>query len=171
MNQQFKITFSDLWATSSEDLEIRLPISEMENIHEHIHGHLTIEMFGKVVPHIWFFEPDDVCMNDWFSFLLACSERLKTVGSICTFDEGEQGQPAFVFERTESAVLFSIADSKVNGEVGDPDWDSIEIEYQLFNEVVQQFVIDFKELIEKTGNEISIRWLNEISKNKNWFES
>lgn len=41
------------------------------------------------------------------------------------FDEGEQGQPAFVFERDGDRGHFSIAASELSEVGGDPEWERV----------------------------------------------
>jgi hypothetical protein len=45
---------------------------------------------------------------------MLAAEALKTSGGRYVFDEGEQGQPAFVFEREGDQGFFSIAASEIS---------------------------------------------------------
>ena len=42
------------------------------------------------------------------------------------YDEGEQGQPAFIFERTGDTSFFSIADSQISDGLADTEWQRVE---------------------------------------------
>jgi hypothetical protein len=65
----------------------------------HVHGRVTIEIAGRAVPHLGHLGPDDVCLNTWLVGLCNAVNALAETGGKYIFDEGEQGQPAFSFER------------------------------------------------------------------------
>src|SRR5262249_6850004 len=62
----------------------------------------------------------------WLPELSHAAQALKTPGGRYSFDEGEQGQPAFVFEREGDEGFFTIAASEISDGVTDPDWQRIE---------------------------------------------
>src|SRR5260370_23174940 len=87
----------------------RLPLSHLKG-GDHLHGGLRIELGGGLVPDLGHFGPDDVCFNTWLPELRAVLQifRASSPGRHI-FDEGEQGQPAFVFERSDDLAYFSIS--------------------------------------------------------------
>lgn len=102
----------------------RLPLSELTD-ESHIHGGLRLEIAGRRVPHMGCWSPEDVCFDDWLEELRQASRCLAVVGGRHVFDEGEQGQPAFLFERDGQWGYFSIVASGISGAQGDPDWQRV----------------------------------------------
>jgi len=103
-----------------------LPLTSLEP-EQHIHGGLRIEIGGRLVPHLGFFGPDDVCFDTWVEELTQLVKKVVLCPEFThVFDEGEQGQPAFVFERRGDRVLFSIRDSEFSGGKADPEWQQVE---------------------------------------------
>jgi hypothetical protein len=108
------------------DVSDRLPLSQL-NPDEHIHGGLRIEIGGRLVPSLGYFGPDDVCFDTWLEELWLAAQALESSEhGRHVFDECEQGQPAFVFERDGDRGFFSIAPSGISGVEGDPDWQRVE---------------------------------------------
>jgi hypothetical protein len=87
----------------------------------HIHGRLAIEVNGISLPHLHHFDPGDVCVGEWV-FQLQCALRSLKGSAQSRFihDEGEQGQPAFLFEREGDRVFVSIVASVLSGGDADP---------------------------------------------------
>jgi hypothetical protein len=92
----------------------------------HIHGGLRLEIGGQLVPYLGYWGPDDVCFGQWLGELRQAARALEQPGGRHVFDEGEQGQPAFVFERDRERGFFSIAASEISGADGDPSWQRVE---------------------------------------------
>jgi hypothetical protein len=103
----------------------RMPLSALKPEH-HVHGGLRLEIAGRLVPCLGYWGPDDVCFGQWLTELSQAAEALKTPGGRHTFDEGEQGQPAFVFEREGDKGFFTIAASEMSDGVAHPDWQRVE---------------------------------------------
>src|SRR5262245_41071001 len=95
------ITFGDLWAYAGELSDERVSLSELAaDGRTHIDVRLELSINGRLLPYLGFFGPDDVCFNTWLCELRTAARRLsQSDHSEHVFDEGEQGQPAFKFER------------------------------------------------------------------------
>jgi hypothetical protein len=103
-------------------LNKRRPLSAL-TADSHVHGGLRLEIAGRLVPYLGYWGPDDVCFGQWLGELEQAARVLEQPGGRHVFDEGEQGQPAFVFEREGDRGFFSIAASEASdGGVADPDW-------------------------------------------------
>jgi hypothetical protein len=110
-----RITVGDLWtyAVSDSGGTARQPLSNLGGRKNagHVHGRLTITVADRIVPHLGYFGPDDVCLGEWLVELCGAVNALAHGQSEYLFDEGEQGQPAFKFERRGPEVVFSIVES------------------------------------------------------------
>ncbi|MBC7883634.1 MAG: hypothetical protein H7Y37_20280 [Anaerolineae bacterium] len=60
-----------------------------------------------------------------------------------TFDEGEKGQPAYLFEKEGESIYLSIIDSVLSGMEGDPEWQRVEFGYSDFLEQYLGFKAQF----------------------------
>lgn len=136
-----RIFAKDLWTTGDDaaDGSAREPLSRLgaEGSAGHVHGTLTIEIGGKSVPHLGYWGPDDVCLDTWLVELCQAVNTLRVAGADYTFDEGEQGQPAFKFERRGEDVALSIVASALSGAAGDPAWQKVRFAYQDFHDEVR----------------------------------
>ena len=103
----------------------RLPLSSLTP-GAHVHGGLRLEIAGRRVPYMGYWGEDDVCFGQWLEELQHAVDALHLDDGRHVFDEGEQGQPAFVFERSGSKGCFSIAPSMLSDADGDPDWHRVE---------------------------------------------
>lgn len=103
----------------------RRPLSALA-ADSHVHGGLRLEFAGRLVPYLGYWGPDDVCFGQWIGELVQAVAAMSQPGGRHVFDEGEQGQPAFVFERDGERGFFSIAASELSGAGGDPDWQRVE---------------------------------------------
>lgn len=105
-----------------------LPLSALSHFNRnHIHGGLRIEIGGRLVPHVGYFgNADDVCFAIWLDELKGVSTAFSEPTARYVFDEGEEGQPAFVFERSGESGFFSIVDSQISGTLGDAEWQRVE---------------------------------------------
>ena len=111
-----------------------LPLSALSD-DCHVHGGLRIIIHRRLVPRLGFFGPDDVCFSTWL-------EELETVYTLFraaetaryVFDEGEQGQPAFLFEREGKKMTLSIIASRISGGKADSDWQNVGFLYEDFND-------------------------------------
>jgi len=110
----------------------RLPLSSLDS-NSHIHGGLRIQIDDRYVPLLGYFGPDDVCFSTWIEELDNVVKAFddKETASY-TFDEGEQGQPAFFFEKKGGTMSLSIIDAGFSGGEADPDWQRIPFAYRDF---------------------------------------
>lgn len=118
-----RIWFENLVTTRGDGT--KLPLSELKG-GDHLHGGLRIEVGGRLVPHLGFFGPDDVCFNTWMAELHAVAQAFeKSETGRYVFDEGEQGQPAFIFERAGDLAFFTISEG-IGGGSANPDWQRVQ---------------------------------------------
>jgi hypothetical protein len=87
--------------------------------YEHIHGEMRLEIGGRVVPYMGYLGPKDVCINSWVGVLRYVIKVFGRDGVEHTFDEGEQGQPAYRFERDGEMGYLSIVESPLSEAKGD----------------------------------------------------
>src|SRR5947199_403940 len=120
----------------------KLPLSELKG-GDHLHGGLRIEIGGRLVPDLGHFGPDDVCFNTWLTEMEAVARvfRASELGRH-TFEEGEQGQPAYVFERSGDLAYLSIA-AGAGGGRANPAWQRIEFSPGEFLVAHKQFCESF----------------------------
>ena len=117
------IEVSDLWTGSHHD---RLPLANLDDDQNgHVHGRLRIVIDGRDLPRLGFFGPDDVCLNTWVKELLPIRAQLGATDGRYVFDEGEQGQPAFAFERSGTSLFVSVLRSEIGGGDGDESWSRV----------------------------------------------
>ena len=120
------IRFESLFTYTAESSRVRLPLSNLADGGDHIHGALSIHIAGKPLPSLGFFGPDDVCLNTWTEELHAIKEALSNKQeAIYVFDEGEQGQPAYEFRRDGDLLYVSVVESRISGTQGDPSYQQI----------------------------------------------
>jgi hypothetical protein len=113
----------DLALVSRDGGSDKRSLSALRSTDAHIHGELAIIVDGARLPHLGFFGPRDVCVGTWLRELTMARGKIAAGDSAChVFDEGEQGQPAFRFQRDGDRVDISIVDSKISDGVGDPEW-------------------------------------------------
>jgi hypothetical protein len=123
MSDTLKISFADLAVVRQNQ---RLPLDQL-TLDDHVHGELRIEVAGRCLPHLGYFGGNDVCMADWLAELAGVRDAFTSSESgRYVFDEGEQGQPAFVFERIGDQAYVTIADAEYSGGVADPAWQHVE---------------------------------------------
>ncbi|MGF6848975.1 hypothetical protein QFZ51_004210 [Chitinophaga sp. W3I9] len=94
------------------------PIPSANTDHfSHVHGRLQIIIDEKVVPALGYFGEGDVCLNAWLNVLGTVVRNFESgKDTEYTYDEGEQGQPAFRFVLVKpNEVAFSIVESAISG--------------------------------------------------------
>jgi hypothetical protein len=102
-----------------------LPLSSLSR-GDHIHGGLRLEIGGRLVPYLGYGNANDVCFGSWLSELSGVADAFLEATARYVYDEGEQGQPAFIFERTGDTSFFSIADSQISDGLADTEWQRVE---------------------------------------------
>ncbi len=139
------IVFSQLFTYAVDDTSVRLPLDALARSSGHIHGVLKLEVAGRVLPHMGFFGPDDVCFNTWVEELSQLVLKLGAgEAATYTFDEGEQGQPAFVFRRDGDLLYVSVVDSQLSGAKGDLSYQSVGCQWSEFRAAVSSFLASFR---------------------------
>lgn len=131
------IIFKGLWTYNvnvqpkdREESEKKLPISYLnENEYTHVHGEMQIIINGKVLPSFGIDSPDDVCFGYWIEMFTKLFEVFNMCLCQYTIEGGDQGKPAYRFEKEGDCVYFSIVDSMLGGK-RDPDWQRIEFSYR-----------------------------------------
>jgi len=138
------ISFSQLFTYTIDDTSVRLPLDALAQSAGHIHGLLKLEVSGCMLPYMGFFGPDDVCFNTWveeLSQVVAALEAAETAEY--TFDEGEQGQPAFTFKRDGELLYVSVVKSQLSGAEGDPSYQAVSCQWSEFRAAVSSFFASF----------------------------
>jgi len=157
-----RISAADLWTyriaeTGGTEREPLSRLGEEPN-GGHVHGRLRIEIAGRPLPHLGFFGPDDVCLNTWLVELCSVVNTLAGMGATYTFDEGEQGQPAFKFVRIGDDVSFSIIESMLGGGHADADWQDVRLPYQDLREAVDVFLDELRAELRRQAPKTWERW-------------
>jgi len=154
----FAIGFSDLWTYGAGTQE-RLPLSALPAEGGHIHGRLQMQVAGRHVPDLGFFGPTDVCLNEWAHELHSALLVLQaSPESSHTYDEGEQGQPAYRFERLGEHLYVSVVDAAFSGGKADPEWQKVECGFGDFAEAVAAFLVAFRSQVEREAPATGTLW-------------
>ncbi len=158
-----KIFFENLAACGWDGNESeRLPLSRLE-AGEHIHSGLRIQVQGRFLPYLGYFGRDDVCFNTWLGELETIYQMFEgQAASSYTFDEGEQGQPAFLFKRSRDAVFLSIVDAEYSSEGADPEWQKVEFQYEDFRREYLEMKADFVSELSQVAPNVSGKWLKQV---------
>ena len=135
---EVRIAFADGW-TGSYANKASLERLGSEG-HAHIHGRLEIQLGERPLPYLGYWGPDDVCLDTWLGVLLDLFNRTGTSKDEFVFDEGEQGQPAFVFRRHGDQVGVSIEDSRISDGRGDPAWADVRCDRRQLRGEVRRFL-------------------------------
>jgi hypothetical protein len=94
---------------------------------DHIHGGLRIEIGGRLVPHLDNSDHDDVCFMAWIRELQGVTDAfVSSQTATYLYDQGEEGQPGFLFQRRGDRSLLSVVDSQISDEKADPAWQCVE---------------------------------------------
>jgi hypothetical protein len=156
-----RIEVSDLW---SGEYDERLPVAAIDaDENSHIHGTLTIVIAGRELPYLGYFGPDDVCLNTWIEELLQIRARLRAADGEYVFDEGEQGQPAFAFERSGKQVLVSVLPSLIGGGRGDESWTKVACDADEFFAAIDRVLDQIREQVIALGAQ-GQHWWRSVSR-------
>lgn len=157
--RSFEIEFSDLWTYEAGKADRRLPLSQLSGKDGHVHGLLRIKINGRALPYLGYFGPDDVCFNAWVHELKTALQRLRTSArSSYTYDEGEQGQPAFLFEREGDIAYISIVASELSEGEAHPDWQRVQFRFADLGQSVEQFLSRLREHVGEASPEFGKQW-------------
>jgi hypothetical protein len=124
----------------------------------HVHGRLTIMVVGRLLPYLGHLGPDDVCLDTWVVELCRVVNDLAMTPSTYVFDEGEQGQPAFRFERCGHEVAISIVDSDVSDGEADHDWQDVRCDYGALRDAVAGFLQEQRRNLRNQAPHEAERW-------------
>ena len=102
-----------------------LPLSSLSR-GDHVHGGLRFEIGGRLVPYLGYENANDVCFGSWLRELSGVADAFLEATARYIYDEGEQGQPAFIFERTGNSSFLSIADSQISDGLADTEWQRVQ---------------------------------------------
>src|SRR6185436_11832652 len=126
----------------------------------HIHGDLIIKIKNKRVPRMGFNGMDDVCFSIWITEFEKMIDLFnEKENSKYKYDEGEQGQPAFLFEKEEDNIYLSINDSEMFDGKGEKDWQKVNFSYDNFLKEYNQFRNKFLDDLENADTEIKEQWI------------
>ena len=154
-----KISFSKLFIHDVEDPTKRMLLENIDDGYAHIHGRLKLEISGNVLPSMGFFGPDDVCFNTWTEELSRITQILSDAEvAENTFDEGEQGQPAFSFKRQGDLLLVSVKDSMLSGAEGDASYQDISCSWPAFQLAVAYFMVCFRKTLLEQCPAVAEEW-------------
>jgi hypothetical protein len=156
----FEISFANLWTHDPTTSDERASLTALSEDNCHVHGELRIAVDGRALPYLGFFGPDDVCFNAWVRELASALENLsESDDAVHVFDEGEQGQPSFHFEREGECVLVSVRASAFADHPGDPAWERVRCSFDDFGYAVSSFLSSFRAVLnEVVGRERGASW-------------
>lgn len=156
-----RMWFENLFVLGGPNCDQRLALSALTS-ESHIHGGLRLEIQGRCVPHLGYGNPDDVCFGEWLQELFHASRALKSTPCRYVYDEGEQGQPAFVFEREGKSGYFSIVSSEISDGVSDAQWQRIEFCPQDFISAFQELEILFRRTLTEAAPKAAEQWISRL---------
>lgn len=82
--------------------------------------------------------------------------------AIYDFDEGEEGQPAFVFERSGESGYLSIVDSQISGASGDRKWQRVEFVAEKFLSEFARFQNAFITILRRDAPGSVEKWIAKL---------
>ena len=122
-------------------------------------------MNGQTLPSMGFFGPKDVCVGDWLHELASAAQVLRTSDpATYVFDEGEQGQPAFLFECERGFVTVSVVRSEIGGGEGSPEWGRQTCTLLEFETEVRRFITELEVGFERAVPGHGQAWVRERHK-------
>ncbi len=153
------ISFTDLWIPGDDE---RLPVSEITvPVGHHVHGRLEIRVQDRLLPALGYFGPDDVCFNEWTHELAQLVDELtRDEMASYIYDEGEQGQPAYRFDRRDDLVLVSVLEGTGGGQV-DPDWQSVPSKFSDLINAVSEFVTELTSEMRAQAADTGANWVEQ----------
>jgi hypothetical protein len=159
-----EIRFGSLWTYALGSTDTRVALAHLSDENTHVHGLLEVLVGGRALPCLGFFGPDDVCFNDWVHELAHAARTVVASDPAAhVFDEGEQGQPAFHFERAGGNVFVSVRKSQISDRHGDPTWERVPCALDDFVAAVSRFIGEFREtLAAQAGAERAQRWWHQF---------
>jgi hypothetical protein len=161
---RFEIRFSELWTYETGNSSERLPLARLSDLGGHVHGRLEIKINGVKLPHLGYSGPGDVCFNEWVFQVHSALSTLRSAPRIShTYDEGEQGQPAFLFEREDDLLFVSIVASELSDGAADPDWQRVACSFAVFEYAATIFLADFRQHLCAVAPQFATEWWSRIA--------
>jgi hypothetical protein len=158
------IRFANLYTYAADATEVRLPLSALHTGTGHVHGLLEIIISGKVLPSLGYFGADDVCLNTWTGELCTVIEALgSSEESRYTFDEGEQGQPAYLFVREGAVLYVSVVESVLSGAPGNPNFQQVSCAWDAFREAAAEYLRALRQRLDYEAPEFASAWFRECT--------
>lgn len=154
---RFSMTYGALWVESTHDG--RAGLEALQDPGDHIHGEVEISIDGVLLPALGFFGPDDVCVNTWLAEIWQVVAHLSAdEGTRYVFDEGEQGQTAYAFERSNDHLLLSVIDGAGGGKA-DPAWQEVGTPFDEFVSQVGAFTSSLRTTLNNQAGDRGKAWL------------
>jgi hypothetical protein len=155
----FDIAFDQLWVYRAGDGQKRLPLSKLGGKGSHVHGRLTLSVQGRALPYLGYFGVNDVCFNEWCFELKTALEKLSAEDPARhVYDEGEQGQPAFVFERENGNLFVTVAKSEYSDGEAHPAWQRVSCSLEDFVVATKRFLSEFRQVLDAAAGRRGNEW-------------
>lgn len=138
----FEIRYADLFAPAPAHLpKARWPLDRLTYDDNHIHGLLEITIAGRALPSMSYFEDGEVCINEWVDVLLAARRDL-SVADVASYvyDDAEQGQPGYRFDRKVDTLNVSVIEGVRGGGRADPSFQRVACRWADFVREVDAFL-------------------------------
>jgi hypothetical protein len=158
------IRFQKLYTYTADATDVRLPLSALAAGAHHVHGQLEIIISGRPLPALGYVGSDDVCLNTWTGEFCSVLAALRdTQESKYIFDEGEQGQPAYMFAREGDVLYVSVVDSKLSGARGSPNFQQVSCTWEVFREAVTEYLSALRKALEAEAPDYAATWFRECA--------
>lgn len=153
-----EITFDDLAVIKGGNND-RFSLSALD-MNSHIHGALFIKIQDRYVPYLGYWGVNDVCFSDWIRELENIYREFSSqeTGSYIV-DEGEQGQPAFLFGRDGDMMWLSIVDSQLSDGEADEEWQRVVFNYGDFVAQYEKFYEQFVSALRSAEPSTADQWI------------
>jgi hypothetical protein len=144
----FAVTFEQLHTFENGR---QLPLAKVDTQYRtHIHGALHITVGARELPYLGYFGASDVCIGMWIDELVAATRAVSQHDPAeHLFDEGEQGQPAFLFRREGGQIYVSVVDSALSDTPGDSEWQRVACTVEEFTTGIDLFLQNLRSTLEK----------------------
>lgn len=159
------INYNELWTYSTKvptkqrkKEEVKLPLTYLDKYeYTHIHGDLQIIINNNVIPNLGIDSKEEVCLGYWIEMLSQLFESLKRGVKSYAIEGGEQGKPAYLFEKDGEDVFLSIIDSLLGGK-GNKDWQKVQFKYSEFKEAFNHFKIKLLDEVKMVSPDMVEFW-------------
>jgi hypothetical protein len=107
------------------------------------------------------FDPHDACLGSWAAELLTAARTLASGDpSRYVSDEGEQGQPAYVFEGPGDTVTLPVAKSEIGDGEGIPECGGETFDFLSLVAQVRRLYEDLRLWLDRAAPGKAERWLD-----------